>query len=1298
VRSHAKASSEGSNAGGGNGRGLLRRAFAARGASSEAKGSGARPAQLLGLAALLVSLATALLGAAPASAFDAYVNEGRFDQSAFSDPTKIAVDDATGNVLVVDAGHSHVQVWSPGGVASTHLIDFGAGQLSSPYGIAIDQSNGEVYVSNAAADEVQNVTITGAEGGTFTLSFDGLTTAPIASDDPDGSEVQAALEALPNIAAGDVQVGGGSIPGFSSYDISFKGALAKTDVTPLLADGSGLTDAPGATAAMAVETQKQGGADKIARFQPDNRANPTTYTADLGFTSPLKGSDATVGQVGNFAAALTVDPTNGDLLVADDGNKYVERFDSSGAFLSSFNGSSTPGGPFQSLLDIVVGGGVTYVLDATGPYDPGGGPIMTGISRVEKFDDAGGALGALPNDYGMIRARDLAYGASSASLLVVEQRIGAPNPSALHVYREDKEYQVLPFPDVDFAGIAGVAADNGSPSASGRIYATLAPSGQGGAAGIHVFDRLQLPDVTIGPATDITGTSMHLGGSVDPINGEASYYFKYCSNAGSKCAETPPKEASDGVEADITGLDANTAYEITLVATNGAGTHSSKVLTASTLPVAPTVVTGSASNRNATGAILHGTVNPNGSQSDYYFEYGPTAAYGSRSPAGFGVVVGKGQAPLAASQQIFGLQPATTYHYRLVAENVVGSEAGEDHTFTTSSVTEIPQRFYELVSPAEKGGNNVKAQIGFQASLDGSVFSFLGATVLGGLSESAPVLPRYVSRRSASAWSSKGTDPALIPGFNQPLKVTFGVSDDGMKAVGLSTKKLAPGAVKDQANIYLLDLTTGAYTTIASTPDLNWLQSETGPGSQAQMVPYGTPNFDHILLQVTPPLLPGAPENALYDFTGGQLRLASLSPEGTPIPGAVRSEHGMNALSRDGSRIAFASSSTGGVYLRSGGSTTAISESRRASDPPGTLPPAILIGGDRDLEHVYFFSKNLTDSSEPGIFSLYRYDVESATLELLTSVEKGEGLVTPFDPMQVSEDGSSVYFMAKAALTPGAPPSNSPKTYVWRDEKLSLVVAPETFLGPTRWWASPNGRYFAFFETWDFAGHDTTSPACEGKCAEVYRYDAETDDLICASCPPGDQAPIGSAYMGELYADVGTHSFLHAVNDRGQVFFGSPEQLVPQDTNSFSDVYEYSDDSGPRLISDGSGTGSQIAEVSASGNDVFFTTKDRLVGIDTDKATDVYDARVDGGLASQNPPPPREECIRDDCKAVPNGGPELPFGGSEALSGPGNVEEAPRKRCGKGRHARKVKGKQRCVKQKRNPKQSKTNNNRRQGR
>ncbi len=121
------------------------------------------------------------------------------------------------------------------------------------------------------------------------------------------------------------------------------------------------------------------------------------------------------------------------------------------------------------------------------------------------------------------------------------------------------------------------------------------------------------------------------------------------------------------------------------------------------------VSTGGASAVGLTTAILNGTVDPRDPDiaASYHFEYGMSAAYGSTVP-GSDAAVGSAAGGHSVSQALAGLQPATTYHYRIVASNAAGSSYGQDQTFTTlaaatnpSTVDRIPPRLSGLrISPA----------------------------------------------------------------------------------------------------------------------------------------------------------------------------------------------------------------------------------------------------------------------------------------------------------------------------------------------------------------------------------------------------------------------------------------------------------------------------------------------------------------------------------------------------------------------------------------------------------------------
>jgi hypothetical protein len=95
----------------------------------------------------------------------------------------------------------------------------------------------------------------------------------------------------------------------------------------------------------------------------------------------------------------------------------------------------------------------------------------------------------------------------------------------------------------------------------------------------------------------------------------------------------------------------------------------------------PATTTGTHSHVTDTTAVLHGTINPNGSTTTYYFEWGLTTAYGVNSVAHS---AGHGTQPVAVSTTAKDLISGSVYHYRLIAANGAGSSTGADHTFKTA--------------------------------------------------------------------------------------------------------------------------------------------------------------------------------------------------------------------------------------------------------------------------------------------------------------------------------------------------------------------------------------------------------------------------------------------------------------------------------------------------------------------------------------------------------------------------------------------------------------------------------------
>ena len=108
---------------------------------------------------------------------------------------------------------------------------------------------------------------------------------------------------------------------------------------------------------------------------------------------------------------------------------------------------------------------------------------------------------------------------------------------------------------------------------------------------------------------------------------------------------------------------------------------------------APAVTTGHAREVSYGSATLTGSLNPNGSDTSYYFQYGLTKAYGGQTAI---ADAGAGTSTVKVSLPVTGLEPLSVYHYRLVAVNGRGATIGGDETLLT---TKVPLTLAILSSP-----------------------------------------------------------------------------------------------------------------------------------------------------------------------------------------------------------------------------------------------------------------------------------------------------------------------------------------------------------------------------------------------------------------------------------------------------------------------------------------------------------------------------------------------------------------------------------------------------------------------
>jgi hypothetical protein len=607
-----------------------------------------------------------------------------------------------------------------------------------------------------------------------------------------------------------------------------------------------------------------------------------------------------------------------------------------------------------------------------------------------------------------------------------------------------------------------------------------------------------------------------------------------------------------------------------------------------------------------------------------------------------------------------------------------------------------------------------------QSSPDGEAIVYEGqpfVTSGGGRKEN-----EYLARRTASGWQTSNLTPELL---------NTGAGEVGFKAFDPSLDKgllahrspsLSPEAPSEFANLYgFSSADPGALSPLITAEPPN--RSSNG----LELVYAGaTPDLSHSLFEANDaltgetPFAPeavdgGATKNNLYESVNGELRLVNVLPDGETLPGAsfgsgtllpspsFHPENAFdNAISVDGSRI-FWSDESGRLYVREDGERT-----REVADHTGKFLTATPDGSE----------VLLSDGHLVGI----------GDEEPVTDLTEGKG---GFEGIAGrSEDLSAIYFVDTAVLSGEenehgeVAQAGSPNLYLRQGGATTFIATldkqrPEGSLGDNElnggynhfgyagdWHAaaghrsaeaSPDGRYLAFMSRAPLSGVDSTGNCVPitvgsgenakftrttGPCEEVFLYDSQTGRLSCPSCNPAGRAPLGNSVLP--LNNIGAAFFepqQRFVTDSGRLYFDSQDSLSTFDTNEgVEDVYQYEPEGVGtceraagcvKLISAGTEpVDSNFHAIDESGKNVFFTSRDQLALKDHDDLIDLYDAREDGGIASETETS-RGECQGEACQA-PVSPPNDPTPGSSTFEGAGNVHEEAK---AKKKHAKKHKKK-----------------------
>jgi len=327
-------------------------------------------------------------------------------------------------------------------------------------------------------------------------------------------------------------------------------------------------------------------------------------------------------------------------------------------------------------------------------------------------------------------------------------------------------------------------------------------------------------------------------------------------------------------------------------------------------------------------------------------------------------------------------------------------------------------------------------------------------------------------------------------------------------------------------------------------------------------------------------------------------------------------------------------------------------------------------------------------AEDPGN-DLYRYELGSRTLTDLTPDAGDPDGAEVLGVVGSSVEGSYVYFVAKGELASGAL-SGQPNLYVWHgasegpgavkfiatlsapdsEEELNIEAARAGAAFPYRsdvadWtkhptesqaYVTPDGRHLAFMSVNRLTGYDNEDQVEPEADHEVFEYSAETGQLVCASCDPSGARPLGSAFIGaKLTERVSTpfHQPRSLSADGSRLFFTSPDPLIAGLAGANAKVFEYEDGQIALISGSGGGSDDVFLDASASGDDVFFATRERLTSADSDELVDVYDARVDGGFSA--PSAPAAACQGSVCQGALDPSPAFGFPASSTLAGAGNL-------------------------------------------
>jgi hypothetical protein len=1215
-----------------------------------------------------------------------------------------------------------------------------AGELSSPRSIAVDPSNGNVYVGNTGNRRIDAFSATGNPLRAW--GQDVVSSGP--GDTGTGFEVCVS-------ASGDVckqGVGGSTAGAFGSV-----GGLSAVTVAPAGAPNAGNLVIADASNRRVQEFTPAGvfvrafGWD-VASAGPGNTGTGFEVCAAGVDTCKIGVAGSGTGQFGsgNFRIA---ENAAGAIYVAESiPNSRVQRFTLPGNVVVA-HGTYDPEGRLSgtstddNVRGIAVdGAGVLYAVKGF-PAGSGTPPASAAEGRILRIDPSanggeGGVVATFLSNAGILKnSNTLALNPVTQRLYATEN--GAPPALQGAGYAID-----------DIPPLSATMEPSEIGAATATFHAAIAP------AAIPLPTSYRFEYAKAGSGEWKSTPSVEIG------NGSGAGSPESCP-AGNPplCRVSLEVQNLEFGETYQVRVVASTPFHGAEAVVEG------EQITTHAIPPLVTTGGARWSSPPASGPSLtvSATINPGHDETTYFFQYASEEEFQAQGFGSARVVpllpaaAGHGLENVEVLQSIPGLDPAKTYRYRVVATNSTGTATGNERSVDPPDPT---ARFYELLTVGETGGLGAN---GLEAIADSGNRVAILAQALGDPHGLPNQTSPFLAERGASGWSIAQVTPDpghtrtgsfLGGGYVFPADLSRALW--GAASVDQYVRREVDFIFANPDETFTQALPR--LVPVASSGWSDYLTPVVGASTDLSTFLFQVSS----IYELPVAYLPGQPlttagEGDLYRVrdAGGlspTLTLLNRDPSGNLISNAcgvalgvgttfagtgngndqvaVFSLPGMSLrpVSSDGSVAYFSARPSGSsacklstnrarIFKRiEDTSTVEVSASQCTRTIPTPCSTAngddVFQGASSNGSRAFFTTtRQLVNSDEDSTQDLYLYD-SSPPAGQPTLVQASAGEVTAGHAtvgkgaetqgvVDISADGSRIYFVAKGQLTSAAT-KGAFNLYVYeRDEahpagRIAFVAKLDAGDEPKSLWGGGGGRpafalpyyggggagagdgHFLLFSSLAKLVAEDTDTA-----ADLYRYDDTASQLICLTCAGNGDLDIMVKPHSEFMAPNSFQSNRVASEDLSTVVFATEESLLPADANAVADAYEWHEGR-LGLVSPGNSGSSGLEGapiISPDGLNVVFLTEDRILPADRTTALDAYDARLGGGF-----PEAAEEqsCVSaDECRAEPIEIPAVPSQGTSSFSGTGNLTPS-KTRCAKG----KVRKHGKCTKQKKKKKRSRS--------